>query len=57
MLPAAAALPVIMELFAPSNNLAIIYKQHGNYAIACYNKVLRVDPLAADSLVNQGKHI
>ncbi|KVI00360.1 Tetratricopeptide-like helical [Cynara cardunculus var. scolymus] len=51
-----ATLSVTTGLSAPFNNLAIIYKQQGNYAdaISCYNEVLRIDPLAADGLVNRG---
>ncbi|KAL9289796.1 hypothetical protein ACSQ67_024429 [Phaseolus vulgaris] len=51
-----ATLNVTTGLSAPYNNLAIIYKQQGNYldAISCYNEVLRIDPLAADGLVNRG---
>jgi protein O-GlcNAc transferase len=51
-----ATLAVTTGLSAPFNNLAIIYKQQGNYsdAISCYNEVLRIDPLAADALVNRG---
>lgn len=32
------------------------YQSQGNYAdaISCYNEVLRIDPLAADGLVNRG---
>lgn len=32
------------------------YAFQGNYAdaISCYNEVLRIDPLAADGLVNRG---
>lgn len=32
------------------------WKYQGNYAdaISCYNEVLRIDPLAADGLVNRG---
>ena len=32
------------------------YLSQGNYvdAISCYNEVLRIDPLAADGLVNRG---
>eukprot|EP00850_Spirogloea_muscicola_P014424 SM000103S09516 [mRNA] locus=s103:488527:496923:+ [translate_table: standard] len=43
-------------LSAPYSSLASIYKQKGDSAaaIACYNGVLRVDPLAADALVNRG---
>uniref|UniRef100_A0A2P2LLI2 protein O-GlcNAc transferase n=5 Tax=Rhizophora mucronata TaxID=61149 RepID=A0A2P2LLI2_RHIMU len=61
MIPAAASyykatLAVTTGLSAPFNNLAVIYKQQGNYAdaISCYNEVLRIDPLAADGLVNRG---
>ncbi|MBA0668612.1 hypothetical protein Goklo_001504 [Gossypium klotzschianum] len=45
-----ATLSVTTGLSAPFNNLA------GNYveAISCYNEVLRIDPLAADGLVNRG---
>lgn len=34
----------------------LIYFLQGNYidAISCYNEVLRIDPLAADGLVNRG---
>ncbi|KAL6988937.1 protein O-GlcNAc transferase [Sarracenia purpurea var. burkii] len=51
-----ATLTVTTGLSAPFNNLAIVYKQQGNYAdaISCYNEVLRIDPLAADGLVNRG---
>ncbi|XP_043815353.1 probable UDP-N-acetylglucosamine--peptide N-acetylglucosaminyltransferase SEC [Manihot esculenta] len=51
-----ATLAVTTGLSAPFNNLAVIYKQQGNYAdaISCYNEVLRIDPLAADGLVNRG---
>ncbi|KAJ0015018.1 hypothetical protein Pint_20284 [Pistacia integerrima] len=51
-----ATLTVTTGLSAPFNNLAVIYKQQGNYAdaISCYNEVLRIDPLAADGLVNRG---
>ncbi|XP_052182661.1 probable UDP-N-acetylglucosamine--peptide N-acetylglucosaminyltransferase SEC isoform X2 [Diospyros lotus] len=51
-----AVLAVTTGLSAPFNNLAIIYKQQGNYvdAISCYNEVLQIDPLAADGLVNRG---
>nr|CAN80393.1 hypothetical protein VITISV_001595 [Vitis vinifera] len=51
-----ATLAVTTGLSAPFSNLAIIYKQQGNYAdaISCYNEVLRIDPLAADGLVNRG---
>ncbi|RYR38797.1 hypothetical protein Ahy_A09g043986 isoform D [Arachis hypogaea] len=51
-----ATLSVTTGLSAPYNNLAIIYKQQGSYAdaISCYNEVLRIDPLAADGLVNRG---
>lgn len=32
------------------------FSMQGNYtdAISCYNEVLRIDPLAADGLVNRG---
>ena len=32
------------------------FQWQGNYsdAISCYNEVLRIDPLAADALVNRG---
>ncbi|XP_042374555.1 uncharacterized protein LOC121968121 [Zingiber officinale] len=38
-----ATLAVTIGISAPFNNLAIIYKQQGNYVevIACYNEVLR----------------
>eukprot|EP00262_Sarcandra_glabra_P001228 TRINITY_DN11256_c0_g1_i2.p1 TRINITY_DN11256_c0_g1~~TRINITY_DN11256_c0_g1_i2.p1 ORF type:complete len:609 (+),score=94.27 TRINITY_DN11256_c0_g1_i2:407-2233(+) len=51
-----ATFTVTTGLSAPFSNLAIIYKQQGNYAdaISCYNEVLRIDPLAADGLVNRG---
>ncbi|MBA0590928.1 hypothetical protein Gorai_019617, partial [Gossypium raimondii] len=51
-----ATLAVTTGLSAPFNNLAVIYKQQGNHmeAISCYNEVLRIDPLAADGLVNRG---
>jgi len=51
-----ATLAVITGLSAPYSNSAIIYKQQGHYAgaIACYNEVLRIDPMAADGLVNRG---
>ncbi|XP_016672643.1 probable UDP-N-acetylglucosamine--peptide N-acetylglucosaminyltransferase SEC isoform X2 [Gossypium hirsutum] len=51
-----ATLTVTTGLSAPFNNLAVIYKQQGNHmeAITCYNEVLRIDPLAADGLVNRG---
>lgn len=51
-----ATLSVTSGLSAPFNNLAVIYKQQGNYAdaISCYNEVLRIDPMAADGLVNRG---
>ncbi|KAE8720912.1 putative UDP-N-acetylglucosamine--peptide N-acetylglucosaminyltransferase SEC [Hibiscus syriacus] len=51
-----ATLAVTTGLSAPFNNLAVIYKQQGNYVevISCYNEVLRIDPLAADGLVNRG---
>ena len=34
----------------------LVFKLQGNYAdaISCYNEVLRIDPLAADGLVNRG---
>ncbi|KAM7250356.1 hypothetical protein ACFE04_022239 [Oxalis oulophora] len=49
-------LEVTTGLSAPFNNLAVIYKQQGSYAdaITCYSEVLRIDPLAADGLVNRG---
>ena len=36
--------------------MSIIFLLQGNYieAISCYNEVLRIDPLAADGLVNRG---
>jgi tetratricopeptide (TPR) repeat protein len=51
-----ATLSVTTGLSAPYSNLATIYKQQGHYAeaIACYNEVMRVDPMAADGLVNRG---
>ncbi|KAJ6877247.1 hypothetical protein NC651_030088 [Populus alba x Populus x berolinensis] len=51
-----ATLAVTTGLSAPFSNLAVIYKQQGNYsdAISCYNEVLRIEPLAADGLVNRG---
>ena len=51
-----ATLAVITGLSAPYSNSAIIYEQQGHYAgaIACYNEVLRIDPMAADGLVNRG---
>ncbi|KAG6737458.1 hypothetical protein POTOM_058980 [Populus tomentosa] len=59
-----ATLAVTTGLSAPFNNLAVIYKQQvktaellpGNYsdAISCYNEVLRIEPMAADGLVNRG---
>ncbi|XWS64795.1 hypothetical protein CRYUN_Cryun05aG0034500 [Craigia yunnanensis] len=61
-----ATLAVTTGLSVPFNNLAVIYKQLylmtiiflplGNFveAISCYNDVLRIDPLAADGLVNRG---
>jgi protein O-GlcNAc transferase len=51
-----ATLAVTTGLSAPYSNLAAIYKQQGHYAeaIACYNEVMRVDPMAADGLVNRG---
>jgi protein O-GlcNAc transferase len=51
-----ATLTVTTGLSAPYNNLAMIYKQQGNcnHAITCFNEVLRIDPMAADCLVNRG---
>ncbi|KAJ4845650.1 hypothetical protein Tsubulata_036225 [Turnera subulata] len=60
-----ATLAVTTGLSAPFNNLAIIYKQQASFhfpssvgnhmdAISCYNEVLRIDPTAADALVNRG---
>jgi tetratricopeptide (TPR) repeat protein len=43
-------------LSAPYSNSTIIYKQQRHYAgaVACYNEVLQIDPMAADGPVNRG---
>ena len=38
------------------SDFSILYMYQGNYAdaITCYTEVLRIDPTAADALVNRG---
>lgn len=38
------------------NNCIVSLEWQGNYAdaVSCYNEVLRIDPMAADGLVNRG---